>query len=288
MAVGLRERLQKYKYVTHTIVAMVAGLALIYAAARFRAHPMAHDVLNEFGIGIVIAAIVTLMYETYAREVLASETMSKVVASVMGDMFDTQLWDEMRLQLLRKTAVRRGFSVRIALERDDRLGDGKAVLWVSLLYRLHPLRPKTDRLKIYHYLDKFMHDDTTGLPRFTDISVGSQVVDPREIRDKFEQDIDIDEWPDGIPVIVERREIIYLPGAYNLIMSDLTAVEIIRVEDLPQDINVEIYWTLEEPHIMHAFEARHVRRMFLPGHAIEFRFNRKPPATQGHAAGTAA
>src|SRR5947208_920159 len=113
MLTGVRERFQKYRYVTHTIIAMVVGLGLIYGAARSKGHQTRHDVLNEFGIAVVIAAIVTLMYETYAREVLAGETMSRVVESVMGDVFDTQLWKEMQAQLLHKTAVRRAFSVRI-------------------------------------------------------------------------------------------------------------------------------------------------------------------------------
>lgn len=118
---GLRHRLEKYKYLWHVVVALIAGGLLIFVATRVKEHETSHDVLNEFGIAIVIAAIVTLMYETYAREVLASETMTRVVETVMGDLFDTQLWDEMRTQLLRKTAVRRAFSVTARIERDPAL-----------------------------------------------------------------------------------------------------------------------------------------------------------------------
>lgn len=278
MAVNLPERLQKYRYLTHVIVALGAGVGLIYAASRVKQHDTAHDVLNEFGIAIVIAAIVTLMYETYAREVLASETMAKVVETVMGDMFDTQLWEEMRTQLLRRTAVRRGFSMRIRLERDAALKPDQAVLWMSVAYRLHALRAKTEQVRVYHYLDRFMRDESLDLPRFTHISVGDEVIDPRSLPGNFERTVDVRGWPDGVPVIVERKEIVYTPGAYNFIMSELTAVELIRVEDVPSDVAVEVNWTLDKPHPMTPYEACAVKRMLLPGHSVELRFNRRDVA----------
>lgn len=277
MANDPRERLEGYKYVIQGVVAIALGVGLIYAAARFKAHDTTHDVLNEFGIAIVIAAVVTLMYETYARKALASESMTKVFEVVMGDVFDNRLWAEMRTQLLEKAAIRRAFSVRISLEPDSRLGNTRAVLWVAISYRVDALRSQTDKVKIYHYLDHFMRDDNTKLPRFTDISVGSEVIDPRKIDVEFERELSLKEWPAGVPIIVERREIVYMPGSYNLIMSDLTEVEIIRVENFLDDVDVDIYWTLQKPLRMKAFEACRINRMFLPGHAIEFRFNRRSP-----------
>lgn len=279
MATDAREKLAKYKYVLQGLGAIALGVGLIYAAARFKAHDTTHDVLNEFGIAIVIAAIVTLLYETYARKALASESMTKVFEVIMGDIFDNRLWTEMRTQLLEKPAIRRGFSVRISVEQDGRLGDSRAVLWVAISYRVDALRSRTEHVKIYHYLDHFMRDSVTKLPRFTDISVGSKVIDPRQISDEFEQEVSLKEWPSGVPIIVERRELVYVPGSYNLIMSDLTEVEIVRVENLPDDVDIEIYWTLQKPLRMNAFEACRINRWFLAGHAIEFRFNRRQRGT---------
>lgn len=279
---NLRERLEKYKYVTHVVVAMTVGLALIFSATRVKEHETTHDLLNEFGIAIVIAAIVTLMYETYAREVLASETMTRVVAAVMGDLFDTQLWDELRRQLIEKTAVRKELSVTARLERDPALPNYQAILWLSMSYRLHPLRKSADQeLYVRHYLDRFMHNKTLDLPRFTHIAVGGEVVDPRGLRGTFEQQVTSDEWDDGVPVVVERKEIVYTPGSYSLLMSDLTSVEIIRLQDVPRDVTVEINWTLDTPHGLNEYQACAVRRMLLPGHAIEFRFNPNAPSTSG-------
>jgi hypothetical protein len=58
-------------------------------------------------------------------------------------------------------------------------------------------------------------------------------------------------------------------------MSDLTEIEIIRVESLPDDIDVQLYWTLEKPVVMNAFSAHRINRWLLPGHAIEFRFKHR-------------
>lgn len=281
---GLRDRLRKYKYLTHVAVGIVAGIALIFMATRFKHHDTTHDVLNEFGIAIVIAAIVTLMYETYAREVLTTETMSKVLESVMGDMFDTQLWDELRKQLLDQKAVRRAFSVRVSLERDARLAPNQAIFWMSLSYRVHPLHVKTEEVVVYHYLDRFMRDDAVDLPRFTHISIGSRVIDPRKLKGNIDETVNVRDWPGGVPVIVERREIVYTPGAYNLLMSDLTSVEIVKVEDVPSDVSIEVNWTLDKPHPVAPFEACPLTRMLLPGHSIEFRFNRA--ATSGVTGGS--
>lgn len=267
-----REKFQKFKYIIQVVVALIFGVGLMYSAARIKEHPVSHAVLNELGIAIVIAAMVTLMYETYAREVLARETLTRIVDSVMGDMFDTQLWEETKKQLVRRTAVRRGLAVRLRLERDARLPNHQAVLWMSITYRLHALREKADTVKLYHYLDRFMHDPKTDLPRFTHISVGDEVIDPRKLHGKFAKEVDIRAWPNGIPVVVERREIVYTPGSYSLLMSDLTDVEIVKVEEVSPGVSVEINWTLDRPHPMQPFEAKPIKRMLLPGHAIEFRF----------------
>lgn len=213
------------------------------------------------------------MYETYAREVLAGETMTKVVEAVMGDLFDTQLWDELRRQLLGKTDVRRELSVTARLERESGLPLHKAVLWLSITYRLHPLRAETKLLRVYHYLDRFMRDEERDLPRFTHIAIGEEVIDPRGLPGVFDHNVDIQDWPDGLPVVVERKEIVYTPGSYSLIMSDLTAVEIVRLQDVPSDVDVEVNWTLDDAHTLKQYDACPVRRMLLPGHAIEFRFN---------------
>ena len=274
-----RQKLETYRYVIHGVIAIATGVALIYAAARFKKHDTTHDVLNEFGIAIVIAAIVTLLYETYARKALATETVTKMFEVVMGDVFDNRLWKEMQEQLLQKPAIRRGFSVRISLE--EQLDDARVVLWVAISYRADALRERTKKVKVYHYLDHFMpstatkRDPAQTVPRFTDISVGSEVVDPRDISDEFEREVSLKDWPNGVPIIVERREVVYVPGSYNLIMSDLTEIEIIRVESLLDGVDVEVYWTLEKPIRMKAFEACRINRWLLAGHAIEFRFNRR-------------
>ena len=278
------ERVEKYKYFVHVAAALVAGLALIYLATRFEMHKTTHDVLREFGIAIVIAGIVTLMYETYAREVLARETMSKVVESVMGDMFDAQLWEEMRRQLLQKTAVRRECIVRMSLEPNGDLPAGQIVLWVSLNYRLHELRTRAKTIHLRHSLDRFMRNERLNLPRFTRIQVADRVLDPRTLTDGR---LDLNEPASssryGTNVLVERREIVHVPGAYHLIMSELTFVENIFMQDVPDDVSVTLNWTIDAEHAVRSNEGCKINRLLMPGHAIEVRFERKAEKRNGEA-----
>ena len=279
MASSLRERIFKYKYLVHVVVALLSGGTLIYLATIFANHPRTHNVLNELGIAIVIASIVTLMYETYAREVLAQETMSRVIETVMGDMFDAQLWEEMRRQLLQKTAVRRECIVRVRMEPNPQLPNGCIILWVSLAYRLHGLRTKTDKLHITHNLDRFMQDKALDLPRFTHIEIGSEVIDPRKLNGQLEFEVPVESSPYGTAVLIERREIIYTPGAYHLIMSELTFVENVFIEDVAPDISVEINWTIDQKSVTD-HQCCAIKRLLMPGHAIELRFSRRTPADE--------
>lgn len=279
-------RFRKYKYLVHVFLAMVAGVVLIVASTTVTGHRIYHALLDEFGVAIIVAGLVTLLYETYAREVLFDETGAGVLAAIMGDLFDTELWGALREQLLSKKAVRRGFSVRISLTRDPELPQHQAVLWVCVLYRLHAVHAKTEQLRVYHYLDRFMRNDNLKLPGFEHITVGAEIIDTTNLTDVFEKWIDMSPWTNGIPIVIERREIVYTPGAYNLLMSDLTALETVQIEHVPADVDIEVNWTLDEAHKIGAFSGEAVNRMLLPGHSIEFRFHSLEGTRVGEQAST--
>jgi hypothetical protein len=295
MTVSALATARKYKYLVHVFLAVTAGVVMITAASQVPAGSgIAKEILDELGVAVIVAALVTLMYETYAREVLSQETMTHVLEAVIGDMFDSELWSELRNQLLNKPAVRRGFSVRIRLERDASLPSHQAILWVSVSYRLHALHKKADRIRVHHYLDRFMKNDLLKLPRFVHIAIGDRVVDAARIDGQFDEQVDVTQWSDGVPIIIERREIVYTPGAYNLLMSDLTALETVQIEDVPEDVEVDVNWTLGEAHKIGPHKACSIRRMLLPGHSIEFRFHAAEknspaqPVSSAHAGTTAA
>jgi len=227
------------------------------------------------GIAIIVAAVVTVAYETYAREVLAQETMEKVLETVMGDMFDGQLWVELRSQLLQKKAIRRGFCIRLRIDTDPQLPEHQAILWASVSYRLQVLRAKTEKVRVFHYLDRFMRNEPLKLPRFEHLSTGNRLIDLPSDPGVFDEQVKMTNHPDGLPVIVERKELIYLPGAYNLLMSDLTQLETLQILSIPKGFQVEVNWTLGE-HVFTDPEACAVERMLLPGHSIEVRLVRIP------------
>src|SRR5687767_6136827 len=93
--------------------------------------PSPYDhLVRDIGMAFMVAAIVTFVYERYAREAAATETAEDIVSKVIGDIVDAGVWREMRGQILDKVAVRRATSVQLKLGPAVGLDDPRHVLWV--------------------------------------------------------------------------------------------------------------------------------------------------------------
>jgi len=257
-----------------TAGAIIVGLSLRNLAASRLKEGLWHDVVNELGIALVIAAVVTLLYEFYARQTYSFETVQQVLRTIMGDMFDTQLWEEMKAELLSKSAMRRAFRVELRVERRKDLPPHILVLRTVMSYRLTSLRRKKTKIRVLHFVDQFMTGcaGQTGLPRFERITVGETTYAGVDAGTRFERQIDLASFPHHVaPVAVEREELVYIPGAYNLLMSELTELESLVVVSCPDDVVVDVNVMFVERQLT-TRQGWSVNRVLLPGQSLEFRF----------------
>lgn len=266
-------RVNKYRYVLVIIAAVGIGLAIRFGA-RIWMDGEWRDIGSDLGMAVIVGAVVTLLYEANARAEFTGQTIAHVLKTVMGDLFATDLWEELRRQLLERRAIRRQFSVRFSLSRPDGLQAPRAILAMTTSYRLYALNPARTLVRIHHYLDDFMRNDAFNLPRYEFFSVGGELW-PLGTAQCFDKEFDLSKHPEGLEVIVERKELVYTPGAYNFTLTDLTQIEHIQVIELPDDLQIEVNW-LDGTKSFDAPGGCAINRVLLPGHSIDIRFKLKP------------
>jgi len=269
-------------YFSDAVPALVVGLlgtGLIYEASRHAKETLAHDLWRDLGIASVVAAIVTLLYESYARARFDHKTVTAVIGSLMGDVVAEDVWDRIREQVLEKVAIRRLGTVHLKIRRDKRLGDGEVILSVRFEYKLCGIRSRRHRARVRHFLDSFM-EPRLGLPRFEHISIGEEILDGRKEGKEFERFFNLSRHDEPLAVAVERLELVYMPGSYNLVMNEVTELDAIYVDEIPEDLMVEAHVYPRQKHDeFRNRKAVMTNTLLLPGQGIEFRFL---PLSTGH------
>lgn len=246
---------------------LVAGLVMLSGQSLLR-NPFA-EIVRDAGIALLIAAIVTMTYEAYARERFAVETLEELLGKLIGDIVERRTWDEIRQQILEKTAIRRETAVHLKLGKGDERG--RFVLWTLMEYRLCGLRSRREEVPVVHWLDQYMKDDSTPYPRFIHIEVDG--VSKALPTDRYHESVQVGprEAP-GKQIVIEREELVHVPGAYTLVMSELTELETIDLwSQLPPGIKVQVSCHMKDEDL-HPDVAVMPRRVLLPGQCVEIRF----------------
>ena len=256
-----------------TICIFAIGIALF--ATYHRLEEPFDELARDIGMAFAIAAIVTGIYEAYARSRAATETFEDILAKIMGDIVDSSIWAEMREQILEKTAVRRATAIQLKVMPLDPPESGRMKLWVGMQYRVSSLRSHDQEVPLLHFLDWYMADPKHKLPRFIRIVVDGDVEPLRPGQHRFEKRVLVSRRGNGdVPVLIEREELIYIPGAYNLIVSDLTELESVALWEAPPAICVHLNCMFDECDL-DLEKAFTPGRYILPGQSLEFRFTRR-------------
>lgn len=264
---------------------LLAGFVVIYAANNVPAgwFPpwLPARFVGEIGTALVIAAVVTIVYEAQAREEFARATVGDTIEKMMGDIVSPGVWNEMREQLLKKVAVRKHMNVRFSVLRPPQLsnlGTGRCILRVTMDYRLAGLRSEAREVEVNHFADRFMRDEDLGLPEFRRVEIDGRLQSLSK-KDEFRGKVKVDgrELP-GKRVLLERDEIVYFPGAYNLLMSELTELESLSLHEAPPDVKVVLNYfdndCFREVELTRDLSVM-PNRYFLPGQSVEVRFERR-------------
>ena len=265
---GLRFRLS----IRTTITALI-GIILFFIY-ELLPEPLNH-LVRDIGMAFLIAAIVTEIYERYAREAAASESAEEIVGKLVSDILDRGVWRELREQIVEKVAVRKATRVELRLFSQGAGGGNRLRLWVKITYRLSSLRSRTKDVDIVHFLDSYMRDDALGLPRFISFVVGGNHEQLSHSQTRIKKVVTL--GPRGspdIPVEVEREELVYIPGAYSLLTGDLTELKSVTLSEEPIDTRVTLNFSMFDERNLQVNQPYESGRYLLPGQALEFRFTR--------------
>lgn len=280
----LREKLQapRVRLWVRTVLVFLLGLACLFLYDLENIGDTWRHVLRDLGIALLIGALVTFIYERYARERAAAETIEQVLERVIGDLIDTQTWREIREQILEKRAIRKGTQIRLRLSLlEGSTSPHVCKLWMETTYELSSLRSHEHDHDIVHFLDAYMNNLQRGTPRFVrvDLDGAQQTIPPNESMIKLRVKLaGRDAKPLQVRII--REELVYYPGAYTFIMSELTALEYVTLEDVPPDMRVIVNCMFHEQELT-ASKPLRWSRYLLPGQCLEMRFMPCGDGTRG-------
>jgi hypothetical protein len=263
----------------------IGGTIICYTIAVLTKHTYetAYDISRDLAIAFVVALIVTVIYEVYARSRYERKNFINTLQVIMNEIVHPGVWEEVRNQIIDRNMIRENCMIRLKLEKETGLRDGQMVLCVEFEYDLQSLSSKPERVTVLHYLDDHIECPTKKLPRFELIEVGKEnfcdtALDAHISSGVFSFDTTLK--PRGqsdTQVRSRRREITYVPGSYNLIMGEICCGLRLRLDEIPSGIKAFVHvWphtdkpipliagvTLDEFH----------DKILLPGQGCEFRFH---------------
>lgn len=251
---------------------LLVGLALLWKTQSPTA-PLKVGLMHDLGMAFVIAVTITMTYESYVRSRLKAETMEGTLQIIMSDLIEPATWREVRDQILDKTAIRRHMDVEVKLRPIAGELHGHCLLWTSMKYRLDNLRSHKADEPIFHALDKYMHESHDALPRFTEAQVDGIGRPIRNPMKPIEMSVELP--PRGTPgreILIQREELINIPGAYVLVMSELTEFATIDVAELPHGCTVQVSCYPAKDVNVKASGVVDLHKLLLPGQCVELRF----------------
>jgi hypothetical protein len=271
------------------IVLAIGTLTLFYLAFRkYSGEDIFFELLRDLGIALVVAGIVTLLFEVYHHLTHQMRTTREVIDAIMGEKITPEVWDEMKVLIERRTMIRRNVRIRLNLQVANGLRDHEAVLRMEHDYDVHGLTDRYVDVKIQHELDYHFRNDALDLPRFEYIEINP----PGPELCKFDADQLKRRFPNGkfvsesirlepghkIHVHTQRLELVHLPGSYNLYSPEFTKGLHLIFGECPIEIEPEVLVRpLGTPlDIKTGIKTATCECLLLPGQGVEIKLIRKP------------
>jgi hypothetical protein len=277
---------------------LTTGVAVLLAAAigiilLFLAHSKWHenwfpffpDILRDLGIAMVVSSIIAVLIEIYRYAHHRFGAMREMFDLVMSERITPEVWLELKELIELKDVIRRNAHIRLSLERVDDVPVDFMQLSVEYGYELHGLRRKAKRVTIHHELDYQFAGAERTLPYFTNFTVddgdkGTAVQTPAGLAELNKAgEITRTVWvPErgGRPVHVwiERREIVPVPGSYNLYTTEFMKGLTIIISGIPANIRAEVWIRPQGPgeELRQVGTTWYSDQLILPGQGIEAKF----------------
>jgi hypothetical protein len=240
-----------------------------------------HDMARDIGIAFVVALVVTVIYEVYARRRYERTKFMSALQLVMDEVIHPRVWEAVRNQIIERTVIRENNQITLSLEEIAELEKSQMVLCVDYNYELRSLRSRSVSFEVQHYLDDHIQCVKSDLPRFERVEIGEENYSDNNLKEKtksgvFSVTLPLESRDKGsLPVRTRRKEIIYVPGSYNLVMNELCTGVRINLDGIPTGIiayvrgpNATDPVPLNVGRTVHDFQGK----ILLPGQGFEFRF----------------
>jgi hypothetical protein len=264
------------------------------------------ELARDVGIALIIAPIVTIIYEAATRRSAKLEEMTDLLNVTMRSFVTEDIWQEIKEQIVRRNRTRRNIEIIVKVLREVELASGltqsvpadMAVLEIEYAYDLHRLTAEGQNVEVRHAVDIHMWDEAFRVPRFNwiDVTVArgeTTRYEKEELgrlynRTKGLFSVEV-ELPEGhsAHVVSNRYEKIFLPGMYTLFMPEIltrddeakpdsTTISL-TIEDLPEDLEATCT-TWYAPHELERGEKSNqwiFNRPMLPGQGIGLIFTKR-------------
>ncbi|MCC2960268.1 hypothetical protein LK540_07470 [Massilia sp. IC2-278] len=225
------------------ILALVGAAMLIMSSGIHVEPPILHHVFRDIGIAIIVAAIITAVYETYARIRFELLLMTSFLGAVIADWSRQDIWNALKSQIIEKPVVRENFRVAVRLEHDSRVAQGQMVLKMQVSYNLRGLRSRSTTTKIEHFLDWHFKIKDQNLPCFSNVKVGGKKFTSTDpcftTKGEFICSVNVPAKDRGaVSVSSSREEVVYFPGTHCFVLNEITKGLEICLNDIPEDITL--------------------------------------------------
>ena len=261
----------------------ILGASACFALAYFlkdKSH-FWHDVARDVAIAFVVALVVTVIYEVYARRRYERTKFISALQLIMGEVVHPRVWEAVRNQIIERTVIRENNQITVSLKATQGLVNSQMVLSVDYNYDLRSLRSKAVPFEIQHYLDDHIECAKNNLPEFERIEIGATNYSGSTLKEKikngiFSASIALEPRDKGsVPVRTKRKEITYVPGSYNLVMNELCVGVRINLDKIPAGIVAHV----RGPHATDPASLTVEKtlidfqdKILFPGQGFEFRF----------------
>lgn len=221
----------------------ILGIALVGARHLINEQSIWHHLVRDIGIAIIVAAIISAVYETYARIRFELLLMTSFLGAIIADWSRQDIWNALKSQIIEKTVIRENFRVAVRLEDDPRVAPGQMVLKMQVSYDLHGLRSRRTTAKIEHFLDWHFKIKNENLPCFSRVKVGKKNYLPSDPcfkkNGEFVCLVDVPPKDHGtVHVTSSREEVIYFPGTHCFVLNEISKGIEIVLNDIPDEITL--------------------------------------------------
>lgn len=296
-----------------SIMVLIVGGGLILASKipspfGWESHWPA-ELARDVGIALIIAPIVTIIYEAGTRRSAKIKEMSELINVTMASFITKDLWEEVKDQIFKRNRTRSNVDIKVTVLREIELADGRrqglpdnvVVLEIEYAYDLLRFTADTQSIRAYHALDIHMWDEELQVPRFRWIEVAIKGSEPirydkgNNLHEFYNHEKGLFSIPVELPengsakIISNRYENIFVPGMYTLFMPEmLTRPEgatpdsptiRLTIENLPDNLEATAttwYAPHELKHVKGTNEWSFKRPMFA-GQGLGLIFKPKPP-----------